>query len=74
MGCINVKIKQLNNAPSASINNLGSPLKVKCSIVCALNTLTKYLRVKPTTVQWITPKYGVTYDVEANVKWEIQSK
>lgn len=74
MGCINVKIKQLNNTLSASVNNLGSPLKVKCSIICALNTLTKYLRVKPTTVQWITPEYGVTYDVEANVKWEIQSK
>lgn len=74
MGCINVKIEQLNNAPSASVNNLGSPLKVKCSMICGLNTLTKYLRVKPTTVQWITPKYGVTYNVEANVKWEIQSK
>ena len=74
MGCINVKIKQLNNTLSASVNNLGSPLKVKCSMICALNTLTKYLIVKPTTVQWITPEYGVTYDVEANVKWEIQSK
>lgn len=74
MGCINVKIEKLNNVPSASVNNLGSPLKVKCSMICNLNTLTDYLRVKPTTVQWITPEYGVTYDVEASVKWRIQSK
>jgi hypothetical protein len=43
---------------------------IRCSIVCTVDEVFR-LRVSPTEVQWISPEYGVVYDVQSNVEWII---
>lgn len=44
---------------------------MRCSIVCSLKELGNYLRVSPQDIQWITPEYGIVYNVESDMDWII---
>lgn len=43
--------------------------KVRTSIVCSIKYLKNYLNVSPEEVQWITPEYGVIYNVSSDLDW-----
>lgn len=47
------------------------PLNVKCNIVCTLKEVINRLSVTPSDIQWITPDYGIMYEVESNTDWII---
>lgn len=46
-------------------------LSVRCSIVCSIKELHNYLKVSPKEIQWITPEYGIVYNVESDLDWII---
>lgn len=85
MACLEVKLTRLGSQLSASYSRIGG-LKVaiedavrdghliaRYGIVCAVEAVNDYLRVSPAEVQWITDDIGVFYDVEANVKWVVET-
>ena len=55
-----LNIKVVNSFPS---------MKARCSIVCSLKELKNYLFVSPEEVQWITPEYGIVYNVYSDTDW-----
>jgi hypothetical protein len=60
MSCLNVNVRPLTNH-----------LLVRCNIVCSIKNLHNYLKVSPEEVQWITPEYGIIYNVESDMDWII---
>lgn len=66
-----INVSELSERIHATVLNTSSGLKVKCSIICALEDVGHYLEVTPADVQWITDDMGIFYDVESNVEWII---
>ena len=56
MGCISVSVRRVGG------------ISVDVSIVCTARS-TKYLRVKPTDVQWVSTWQEATLSVESNTDW-----
>ena len=80
-GCVTVRVRLFNDdvkakceVPTeviAKCSILNPPVRVRCSFTCDVAT-THYLRVTPTTVQWITEDDIVEYEVRSNVEWKIE--
>lgn len=81
MSCLNVNVKLLRNPLVLSTERIGGisanvslasiPLSVRCSIVCSIKELHNYIKVSPKEIQWITPEYGIVYNVLSDVDWII---
>ena len=68
---VKVGVRRHDEPLDIKVANLFATMKARCSIVCSLKELPKYLNVSPSEIQWISQDYGVIYDVESNVEWII---
>lgn len=69
IGGISVSTSLIGNPIKFSIFDTVSHPKVRTSIVCSIKELKNYLKVSPEEVQWITPDYGIVYNVYSDLDW-----
>lgn len=69
IGGISVSASLIGNPIKFSIFDTVSHPKVRTSIVCSIKELKNYLKVSPEEVQWITPDYGIVYNVYSDMDW-----
>lgn len=78
MSCINASISRLGGINAdvsrlggidASASRLGG-ISVSVSLLCDVG-VSKFLRVIPEEMQWITVTTPVEYDVLSNVEWRV---
>lgn len=72
IGGILIEATRVDKPLNVSIDDslVNNHLRLKCGLVCSLADV-HYLRVSPSSIQWISPTYGVTYSVESDVNWYI---
>lgn len=66
---VSASVILLNKPVRAVVTDAAIHPTVKISMVCTLAELREYLFVSPEEVQWVTPDYGIVYNVESNVEW-----
>lgn len=71
VGGINASATLAVNPIIVSIFDIIIHPKVRTSIVCSIKELKNYLNVSPEEVQWITPDYGIVYNVYSDMDWII---
>lgn len=70
MGCIDVKVKRLGQAPTVSCGRVGEPPRVACALVCGIDMARKYLEVAP-EVMWLVDDAGI-FEVHSNTRWSVE--
>lgn len=79
MSCINASVSRLGGINAdvsrlggidASASRLGG-ISVGVSLLCEVD-VSKYLRVTPEEIQWITITTPVEYNVWSNTNWNVQ--
>lgn len=78
MGCISVSVERLGGI-SASVGRIGGigvavarrgGINVSVGLVCDVG-VSRYLRVLPEDIQWITVDTSIDYNVLSNTDWNV---